>query len=132
MLEPSQDEIDDWAERERQRREAWVQGPTPEERAAWTQRERERRLGNLEAAQTADTAGTTRLGLPSLREAQLAAEGAMSLVRKELAAEGAVGAFRKWSSRGMAALIQAGREWEAASAQPSSRRVPLDSNSGAS
>jgi hypothetical protein len=131
MLEPSAAEIDDWVEQERQRREAWLSGPTAEERAAWTERERERRMASLKAEQAAETVGSAPFGLPSLREAQLAAEGAMSLAWKELTAEGAVGMFRKWSSRGLAALVNAGREWEAASAQPSRRRVPSDSNSGA-
>ena len=102
-----------------------MSGPTAEERAAWTQQERERRLADLKAEP--DAAAPVRQGLPSLREAQLAAEGAVSLVWKELAAEGPVGMFQKWSRRGMDVLVRAGREWEQESTQPGrGRRVPWD------
>jgi hypothetical protein len=57
-----------------------------------------------------------------LREAQWAAEGAVSLVLKELTTEGAVGALQKWSGRGMDVLVRAGREWEEEFAQPSRPR----------
>ena len=45
-LEPTQAEIDAWAARERQRREAWLNGPSDEERAAYAQRLRQRRLAD--------------------------------------------------------------------------------------
>jgi hypothetical protein len=132
MLEPSEAEVDAWAERERRRREGWLSGPTAEERAAWVQRERDRRLASFEPA-PAPGAGLVRRAQHSLREAQLAAEGAMSLLWKGLEAEGPVrypvGLFRRWSRRGMEVLVRAGQEWEEEMAQPGhgpSRRVPLD------
>ena len=48
-LEPTDAELDAWAERERKRREAWLKGPTADERAAYARRVRERRLMELEA-----------------------------------------------------------------------------------
>ena len=127
MLEPSEAEVDAWAERVRRQREGWLSGPTAEERAAWAQQERERRLGRLQAPSATEASEPGRLGAYYLREAQLAAEGAVRLVWKEVAAEGAMGAFRKWSRRGLDTLVRAGREWEEEVAQPGPRRpVPLD------
>ena len=129
MLEPSDAELDAWAERERQRRAGWVSGPTAEERAAWKQQERERRLARLTAEPAADAADLARRAQRSLREAQLAAEGAVSLVWKGLEADGPVGLLREWSRRGLAALVHAGRAWEEDRVPPGSgagRRVPLD------
>jgi hypothetical protein len=126
-LQLNEAEIDEWAERERQRREEWLRGPTAEERAAWAQQERERRLARLRAPSATEASESGRLGAHYLREAQLAAEGAVRLVWKEVAAEGAMGAFRKWSRRGLDTLVRAGREWEEEAAQPGPRRpVPLD------
>jgi hypothetical protein len=130
LLEPSAAEVEAWAERERQRREGWLSGPTPEEREAWAQRERDRRLGRLKAGPAAEASSLGERTQRAVREAQLAAEGAVSLVWKGLEAEGPVGLLRKWSRQGMDALVRAGREWEeevARSGQPGrGRRVPLD------
>jgi hypothetical protein len=123
VLEPSDAEVEAWAATERARREAWLQGPTAEERAAWTQHERERRLTRLKAAQAAQPSDLGRRGAYLVREAQLAAEGAASLVWKELTTEGAMGALRKWSGWGLDVLVRAGREWEEEFAQPSRRRA---------
>ena len=41
--EPTEAELEEWAERERKRRAAWLAGPTPEERAAYAAAERDRR-----------------------------------------------------------------------------------------
>jgi hypothetical protein len=131
VLEPSEAEVDAWAERERRRREGWLGGPTAEERAAWIQAERERRLAGLKPGPAPDATGLGRRAQRALREAQLAAEGAINLVWKGLEAEGPVGfpvgLLRKWSRQGMAVLVRAGQEWEAELAQPGrGRRVPLD------
>src|SRR3954447_6101501 len=44
--EPTQAEIDAWVAAERARRAAWLNGPTPEERAAYANRLRHRRLAD--------------------------------------------------------------------------------------
>ena len=115
--EPTQAEIDDWAAREKQRREAWLSGPSAEEREAYASRLRQRRLA--EAFDEGETiiAEKMRLGVRYGRETQLAAEGAMTL-------------FYRWSRRTMSELIRAGREWEEETSLPNRRRrVPLDDES---
>ena len=113
-LQPTQAEMEEWAARERSRREAWLNGPTPEERERWARQERARRLAALaQAAPTEAQQAQARERERSMREAQLAAEGALAL-------------FWKWSRRGLDLLVDAGREWERSPAQPGRRRVPLD------
>src|SRR5512135_2674640 len=47
---PIDDEAEAWAERERKRREEWLQGPTGEEKAAWARAQRWRgRIGLAES-----------------------------------------------------------------------------------
>ena len=43
-LEPTQAEIDAWVARERERRQAWLKGPSAEERDAYARGLRQRRL----------------------------------------------------------------------------------------
>ena len=112
--EPTQAEIDAWVAEERARRQAWLQGPTAEERAAYAKRLRHRRLADTfdEGEQRIDEWG--RRGLRYGREGQLAAEGALAL-------------FYRFSRRTFAELVKAGREWEEETALPSRRRrVPLE------
>ena len=45
-LEPTQAEIDAWVARERKRREAWLKGPSDEEREAYAQQLRRRRVAD--------------------------------------------------------------------------------------
>ena len=71
-LEPTDAEIEAWAEDERRRRQTWVQGPTPEERAAYASRERERRLAELEGS---DAWFAERARTMGLIDAQGAARG---------------------------------------------------------
>ena len=114
-LEPTQAEIDEWAARERQRREAWLNGPTDEERAAYARRVRQRRL-----AEAFDEGEAAHRGQ---RPARASATGA----RRQLAAEGAVALFYRWSRRTFADLVRAGREWEEETSLPDRRRrVSLD------
>ena len=112
--EPTQAEIDAWVAEEKARRQAWLKGPTAEERAAYAKRLRHRKLAETfeEGEQLLDEG--VRRGLRVGREGQLAIEGAMSL-------------FYRFSRRTYAELIKAGREWEEETAMPSRRRrVPLD------
>ena len=113
-LEPTQAEIDEWAAREKQRREAWLSGPSDEERAAYARRLRQRRLAEAFDEGEHRIEESLRSGLHYGREAQLATEGAMTL-------------FYRWSRRTFAELVKAGREWEEETALPNRRRrVPLD------
>jgi hypothetical protein len=113
-LEPTQAEIDDWAARERERRQAWLQGPSDDERDAYARRLRQRRLAETFDDGEQRIQESLRLGLHYGRETQLAAEGAMSL-------------FYRWSRRTLTELVQAGREWEEETSLPGRRRrVPLD------
>ena len=108
-LEPSDAEIDAWAEREKARRQAWLAGPNEDERAQYAQHVRQRRLAEAFDEGEFRLQESMRLGLHYGREAQLAAEGAMAL-------------FYRWSRRTMTELVRAGREWEEETALPRARR----------
>ena len=113
-LEPTQAEIDDWVAQERKRREAWLQGPTEEERAAYASRLRQRRLAEAFDEGEARIADGVRMGVRYGRDTQLAAEGAMNL-------------FYRWSRRTFSELVSAGRDWEEETSLPNRRRrVSLD------
>jgi hypothetical protein len=112
--EPTQAEIDAWAARERQRREAWVTGPSDEERAEYAQHLKHRRLASTFDEGEARIADTVRTGVRYGRETQLAAEGAMALLYR-------------YSRRTFAELVRAGREWEEETSLPTRRRrVSMD------
>lgn len=115
MLEPTQAELDDWAARERKRRQEWLKGPTAEEREEWAQRERMRRLSQLsDDDREAMITEWTRQAVRYPREMQLAAEGMFSL-------------FYQWSRRQMGEFVRAGRDWEDHFARTGRRgRVHLD------
>jgi len=114
LVNPSEAEVDEWAERERKRRESWLSGPTQEERAAWARRERARRLAELRIELRSESTERPGRRRRYPREAQLAAEGAASLLWR-------------WSLNGLAILVRAGREWEEDFAQSGRRRrVPVD------
>ncbi|MFV2064241.1 MAG: hypothetical protein ACC726_12125 [Chloroflexota bacterium] len=112
IVDPSDQEIEEWADHERERRKAWLAGPTAAERAAWAERERERRIADL--GPEARAAEFARLGRRYGRETQLVAEGALSLLST-------------WSRHTLAELARAGEEWEEdATRSPRRRRVRLD------
>jgi hypothetical protein len=111
-LEPTDAEIDAWAEDERKRRAAWLAGPTPEERAAFARRESRLRHAERQGLDQR-TADLARLGLRYTREGQLATEGAISILVR-------------WARQARAELIKAGLEWEDEMARSRPRRVPPD------
>jgi hypothetical protein len=112
--EPTQAEIDAWAARERKRREAWVTGPSDEERAEYAQHLKHRRLASTFDEGEARIADTVRTGVRYGRETQLAAEGAVALLYR-------------YSRRSFAELVRAGREWEEETSLPTRRRrVSMD------
>ena len=113
-LEPTQAEIDAWVAKERERRQAWLNGPNPEEREAYAQRLRSRRLADTFDEGEAMLADSVRRGMRLGREGQLAAEGAVALLYR-------------YSRRTFAELVRAGREWEEETSLPTRRkRVSMD------
>ena len=113
-VEPTQAEIDAWVERERARRQAWLNGPSDDERAIYARRLRQRRLAEAFDDGEARLTESVRRGMRYGREGQLAAEGAAALLYR-------------LSRRTLAEFIRAGREWEEETAMPTRRRrVTLD------
>jgi len=113
-LEPTQAEIDAWVAKERERRQAWLNGPTPEEREAYALRLRQRRLADTFDEGEAMLTDSVRRGMRLGREGQLAAEGAVALLYR-------------YSRRTIAELVRAGREWEEETSLPiRRRRVSMD------
>ena len=113
-LEPTQAEIDAWVAQERERRQAWLNGPTPEEREAYALRLRQRRLKDTFDEGEAMLTDSVRRGMRLGREGQLAAEGAAALLYR-------------YSRRTFAELVRAGREWEEETSLPRRRRrVSMD------
>ena len=113
-LEPTQAEIDAWVAKERERRQAWLNGPTPEERDAYALRLRQRRLADTFDEGEAMLTDSVRRGMRLGREGQLAAEGAVALLYR-------------YSRRTLAELVRAGREWEEETSLPiRRRRVSMD------
>jgi hypothetical protein len=116
---PTDAEIDAWAQQERERREAWLRGPTQAQKSDWAAREHTRRLaeGGLKSAASRLAPGENPMFLMQryAREAQLAAEGAMSLV------------FSLSVRDVFDQLVQAGRDWEDEyTSRPARRRIALD------
>jgi hypothetical protein len=124
-LGPTDAEVDAWAQQERERREAWLRRPTSAQKSDWATRERGRRMAER-GPERVQRARLPRLpvGEDSLylmqryaREAQLAAEGAFSLV------------FSVSVRDVYDQLVQAGRNWEDEYAtRPTRRRIQLDSD----
>ena len=113
-LAPTQAEIDAWAAREKARREAWLRGPTDEERAEYAHHVRQRRLADTFDIGEQKLENGVRQGLRYGREGQLAAEGAAYLLYR-------------WSRRTFNELVRAGRDWEHETALPNRRRrISLD------
>jgi hypothetical protein len=113
-LEPTQAEIDAWVAKERDRRQAWLNGPSAEEREAYAQRLRQRRLADTFDEGEAMLADSVRRGMRYGREGQLAAEGALALLYR-------------YSRRTYSELVRAGREWEEDTSLPTRRRrVSMD------
>ena len=113
-LEPTQAEIDAWVARERERRQAWLKGPSPQEREAYARRLRQRRLAETFDEGERKIGDVARMGVRMGRETQLAAEGAVRV-------------FYRWTRRTFDELVEAGREWEEETSLPvRRRRVPLD------
>jgi hypothetical protein len=119
LLEPSESEIEAWAAQEKKRREAWLSGPTADQKAAWARRERERRTIDRDVTDVRGSVrDSSRLLQRYVRDMQLAAEGAVSLL------------FNSSPSAVFDNLVQAGRDWEEefTNQPPRRRRVKLDAD----
>jgi hypothetical protein len=101
-LGPTDDEMKEWAEAERRRREAWIAGPSDAEKRAWARREGERR--HRRAALTAAYPGADMYEIDWL-EAKYRRDA-------ELMLEGAVASFLRWPFRMLANNKRAGLAWE--------------------
>lgn len=113
-LEPTQAEIDAWVAKERERRQAWLNGPSAEEREAYALRLRQRRLADTFDEGEAILTDSVRRGMRLGREGQLAAEGAVALLYR-------------YSRRTFSEFVRAGREWEEETSLPTRRRrVSMD------
>ncbi len=122
LLEPGQSEIDAWAAQEKKRREAWLSGPTADQKAAWARRERERRTLERDVTDVRGSVrDSSRLLQRYVRDMQLAAEGAVSLL------------FNSSPSEVFDNLVRAGRDWEEefTSQPPRQRRVKLEADAPA-
>ncbi|MFL5760706.1 MAG: hypothetical protein ACJ789_13340 [Thermomicrobiales bacterium] len=117
---PTEAEVEEWAERVRMRRQAWVDGPTEEEKHEWLRRERARRLARMGSdtepwptnggSQGYDPrAERRRLQRRYLREIRLATEGAGVLMAT-------------WPFRILAELVAVGQEFEEETLDPARRR----------
>ena len=105
-LTPTDEEIDDWAAKEHARRQAWVNGPTEEEKRHWMQREAGNVLHDDLATMNTDIVDmANRL----MREADLATKGSISALAR--------GPLAIWSY-----LVRAGRTFEDELYQPPPRR----------
>jgi hypothetical protein len=105
-IEPSDAEIEQWATRERRRREAWLRGPTETEKAIWAQHERDRRAIEAKPRQFRRNVVDLRW---FMRELQLATEGAINLL------------FRISIREALDGLVQAGVDWEESLNAPPSK-----------
>jgi hypothetical protein len=105
-----------WAERERQRRRKWIEGPTEREKRAWAQAEHRRRLRE-EHEQLLDTEEDTD---PDLEEGRRVADR----LRNEgtLALLGAVNWLSKSPYRYLGHLLREGAEWEEEHRMPLRKR----------
>lgn len=115
-LEPTREEVDAWAERERKRREAWLQGPDEEERYEWARRERGRRWARAAYGSGFAPPSTFAWGLPPIvppvDPSELDRIEARYIRDTQLALEGTILSLWRLPFRIFASATQAGRVWE--------------------
>jgi hypothetical protein len=107
---PSQDEIEEWSERERRRRQAWLEGPSEYEKERWA-RGRRSRLRDEDA---------------DFRAAYDPHDPLVRRIRRDqrLALAGLAGLILDWPTRAATTLVREGREYEDIFDDPAYRRVP--------
>jgi hypothetical protein len=123
-VEPTQQEVEAWAERVRMRRQAWVDGPTEEEKHEWLRRERMRRLARFGFEAEAGPSNGAHNGYDPYAERRRLQRRYVREVR--LATEGLGVWMATLPFKALAELVASGREWEEESLQPMRRRwVPF-------
>ena len=101
----TEDQVELWAQQERQRRQAWVAGPTDEEKRLWARRETPR-FGPAVSSVEADV---REMADRWIRDADLAAKGTLHALSRL--------PFALWSS-----LVRSGRAFEDDFYEPPPRR----------
>jgi hypothetical protein len=78
---PTTEEVEEWARREHERRERWLQGPTDEEKRMWASRERQRRVTAVSrGVPPAESPLEDPVARRMMRDAELLSAGAASWV----------------------------------------------------
>ena len=125
--DPSEAEVEAWAERVRLGRRAWMDGPTEEEKLRWQRRERRRRSARtgLNAESGFDYSDQTPLNPYEERlhlQHRYAADARRYAGDVRLATEGLGVLIATWPFRALANLVVTGREWEEEILRPAGRR----------
>jgi len=112
--------VEAWAERERRRRQAWLDGPSEEEKERWARRQRRRRRSHDDW----DDRPVDRRRDDDDDEDDEDLRDRADRLRREaiLAAEGALDYAMRWPFRAWSHLVRAGRDWEDEDFQPRRRR----------
>jgi hypothetical protein len=119
--EPTDQQVEEWAEHEKKRRETWLAGPSEAEKREWSQRQRE--FGELRES----------YGASDEPNSQLERELERRLRRDvHLARAGILGLFLNFPYSVGAKLIRSGldAQYEYYTEPASRRRVPPDVSSG--
>ena len=110
QLTPDEQEIEDWARRERKRREDWVSGPTEAEKLLWIRRRRATRM--IRAMRGGDLPPyDPGSGFPPPRM-RSTATARRSSREAELAAKGFWYMMFNWPARAWEDMVRAGSAWE--------------------
>jgi hypothetical protein len=99
-LGPTPEEIDAWSSREHKRREAWLEGPTEEEKQDWARRYRRRTL-----------TGVSESSLPPTAEDVAAWAAREGQRRREWLAGPSEEERRRWARRQAGGLLSEWSEW---------------------
>ena len=120
MPGPTDADVEAWAERVRLRRQAWVDGPTEEEKHDWLRRERARQMTRHQFDDESGTGADGRTRPDPYDEPLRLQRRYVRDVR--LATEGLGAWIATWPFRVLADLVVTGREWEEESLRPARRR----------
>jgi hypothetical protein len=122
-MDPTEAEVEAWAERVRMRRQSWVDGPTEEEKHDWQRRERARRAARLDLDAESGASNGDRKRLDPYEERLRLQRRYAREVR--LATEGIGIWIATWPFRVLADLVVTGQEWEEETLRPARRWIPF-------